>query len=158
ALLDSGSIDFVDDLDHGRLLHEELNGLPARFRAPLVLCYLEGMTHEQAAEQLRCPIGTVRSRLARGRDQLRKRLVRRGVASGAGSVALESAILPARAAVSPRLAETTVTAACAVARRFSRQAASTTILKLTEGVCMTMSMTRSKILAAGFTLLAVVGT
>ena len=61
------------------LLDDELERLPYRYRAPLVLCDLEGQTHEQAAAQLRCPIGTVKSRLSRGRDRLRDRLLRRGV-------------------------------------------------------------------------------
>jgi polysaccharide biosynthesis/export protein len=43
-------------------------------------CYLEGLTHEEAANRLRLPVGTVRSRLARGRDRLRDRLTRRGLA------------------------------------------------------------------------------
>jgi RNA polymerase sigma factor (sigma-70 family) len=63
----------------GRAIHEELAGLPERLRAPMVLCYLEGMTHEQAARQLACPVGTVRSRLARARDRLRGRITRRGL-------------------------------------------------------------------------------
>ncbi len=46
-------------------LHDELGRLPESFREPLVLCYFEGLTHEQAAAQLRCPLGTVQSRLAR---------------------------------------------------------------------------------------------
>ncbi len=45
-------------------LHDELGRLPDSFREPLVLCYLEGLTQEQAAAQLRCPLGTVQSRLA----------------------------------------------------------------------------------------------
>jgi RNA polymerase sigma factor (sigma-70 family) len=72
------------DEEVGPLLHEEVNRLPDRYRVPVVLCYLEGLTHEQAAEQLRWPVGTVRSRLSRGRDQLRSRLVRRGVAPAIG--------------------------------------------------------------------------
>ena len=67
-----------DDL--GSALHEEIERLPDRLRAPLVLCYLEGMTHDQAADHLGCPVGTVRSRLARGRDRLRRDLARRGFA------------------------------------------------------------------------------
>ncbi len=69
----------VDDL--GPILHEEVNRLPERFRAAVVLCYLEGFTHEQAAERLSCPVGTVRSRLSTGRERLRGRLERRGFAS-----------------------------------------------------------------------------
>src|SRR5262245_3405495 len=66
-------------------LDESLQGLPENYRAALVLCYLEGRTHEEAAQQLRCPVGTVRSRVARGRDQLRKHLARRGLNLSAGA-------------------------------------------------------------------------
>jgi RNA polymerase sigma factor (sigma-70 family) len=69
--------------DSGPVLHEEVNRLPDRYRAAVVLCYLEGLTHEQAAERLRCPVGTVRSRLATGRERLRRRLSRRGFGTSA---------------------------------------------------------------------------
>src|SRR5262245_13301756 len=46
-------------------LYEELDRLPERYRAPLVLCHLEGLTHEQAAQRLRCPLRTVQTRLLR---------------------------------------------------------------------------------------------
>ncbi len=62
------------------IIHEELARLPERLQGPIVLCYLEGMTHEQAARQLGCAVGTVRSRLARARDRLRGRMTRRGLA------------------------------------------------------------------------------
>jgi RNA polymerase sigma factor (sigma-70 family) len=64
----------------GPVLHQEVDRLPERYRAPIVLCYFEGMTHEQAAERLHCPVGTVRSRLATGREHLRRRLTLRGIA------------------------------------------------------------------------------
>ena len=66
-------------------VHEELNRLPDRFRVPIVLCDLEGRTCEEAARHLGCPIGTIGSRLARGRERLRGRLVRRGLAPAVGS-------------------------------------------------------------------------
>ncbi|MGC8641126.1 MAG: RNA polymerase sigma factor [Isosphaeraceae bacterium] len=50
------------------LLHTEIDRLPERYRVPIVLCDLEGRSYEQAARQLGWPIGTVKSRLARGRD------------------------------------------------------------------------------------------
>src|SRR5215831_5192284 len=56
------------------VLHEEIGRLPESFRAPIVLCYLQGLTHDQAAHRLGWPVGTVRSRLSRGRDRLRSRL------------------------------------------------------------------------------------
>lgn len=61
------------------LLHEELARLPEADRAPLVLCYFEGLTHDEAADRLRWPVGTVRGRLARARGKLRARLTRRGL-------------------------------------------------------------------------------
>jgi RNA polymerase sigma factor (sigma-70 family) len=49
------------------LLDTALQDLPEKFRATLILCYLEGKTQEEAAKQLGCPVGTVQSRLSRGR-------------------------------------------------------------------------------------------
>jgi len=68
----------ADQHDLRTALDEELDRLPARYRAPLVLCYFEGRTNEEAARELGCPVGTVVSRLARGRQRLRGRLLRRG--------------------------------------------------------------------------------
>ena len=62
-------------------VHQEISRLPEKYRAPIVLCYMEGLTHDEAAAALRWPVGTVRSRLSRGRDRLRGRLCRRGLAS-----------------------------------------------------------------------------
>jgi len=69
------------------VLHEELDRLPENYRVPVVLCDLEGTTYEDAARRLGCPIGTVKSRLMRGRERLRSRLQRRGLAPGAVSPA-----------------------------------------------------------------------
>ena len=62
-------------------LYEELDRLPEPFRAVVVLCDLEGYSYEQAAGALHCPVGTVQSRLSRGRQRLRHRLERRGLSS-----------------------------------------------------------------------------
>jgi RNA polymerase sigma factor (sigma-70 family) len=68
------------------IIHEEFGRLPERYRAPMVLCDMEDRTHEQAARELGWPLGTVKSRLARGRATLRERLTRRGFAPGAASI------------------------------------------------------------------------
>jgi RNA polymerase sigma factor (sigma-70 family) len=69
------------------VLDEELNRLPEKYRAPLVLCYLEGKTTDETARQLGCPRGTVAWRMSRGRDLLRNRLARRGLAATSVAVA-----------------------------------------------------------------------
>jgi RNA polymerase sigma factor (sigma-70 family) len=63
---------------------EELERLPECYRAPIVLCYLEGHSHEEAALILGCPPRTLQTRLQRGKARLRDRLVRRGIAPAAG--------------------------------------------------------------------------
>jgi RNA polymerase sigma factor (sigma-70 family) len=70
-------------------LDAALGDLPEKYRAALVLCYLEGKTQQEAARQLGCPLATLRTRVARGRTLLRARLIKRGLTlSGAGVAAL----------------------------------------------------------------------
>src|SRR5262245_46421270 len=85
----------VDRLDEAPIVHEEVDRLPAKYREPLVLCYFQGLTHDEAASQLGWPVGTVRGRLAEARGRLRPRLLRRGVAP---SVAILAASGQAEAA------------------------------------------------------------
>jgi polysaccharide biosynthesis/export protein len=73
----------IEQNEHAEVVHQELSRLPEKYRAPVVLCYLEGLTHDEAAARLSWPVGTVRSRLARARDRLRTRLARRGVTAPA---------------------------------------------------------------------------
>ena len=67
----------TDDPDLHRFLHEGINALPEKYRLPVVLCYLEGLSREQAAALLRCPASTVGVRLMRARERLRIWLSRR---------------------------------------------------------------------------------
>ncbi len=69
-------------------LYEEIARLPERYRAPIVLCYLEGQSHEEAARTLRCRLRTLQTRLQRGKAKLRLRLLGRGLAPGTGLLAV----------------------------------------------------------------------
>jgi RNA polymerase sigma factor (sigma-70 family) len=60
-------------------LDEELGRLSEKLRAPLVLCHLEGLTRDEAARRLGCPLGTLKDRLEHGKKRLREALTRRGV-------------------------------------------------------------------------------
>jgi RNA polymerase sigma factor (sigma-70 family) len=77
AMSDSSSSVSLPDFQSA--LHEEVSRLPEKFRLPVLMCHLDGKTHDEAAGVLGCPVGTVRSRLSRARDLLRRRLERRGV-------------------------------------------------------------------------------
>ncbi len=95
--------------DLREIVGSELNRLPDDYRRPIVLCYLDGLTHQEAARRLQWPLGTVKIRLTRGRQMLKERLDRRGVALGAGLLTL----LPkgqAAPAVSPALVDEAVRA------------------------------------------------
>jgi RNA polymerase sigma factor (sigma-70 family) len=131
-------------------LHEEIDRLPERYREPVVLCYLEGLSTEAAAMRLGCPKGTVLSRLSRARDRLRGRLLRRGLPLGAGMLPLVLSPEATQAAIPPKLLAETVGASL----RFSEQPAtagglaSTTAVTLARGVILAMMITKTKILAA----------
>jgi RNA polymerase sigma factor (sigma-70 family) len=134
------------------LLDGAMRGLPARYRTALVLCYLEGMTHEEAARRLSCPVGTVRSRLARGRDLLRARLSRRGLAPSATALAAALGSRAARASVPEALSATTARSAMRLA---AGRALSGTVPEgvgtLVAGVSRIMTLTK---LATAASLLA----
>jgi RNA polymerase sigma factor (sigma-70 family) len=91
------------------ILDDELQQLPEKYRMPLLLCYLQSQTREEAARQLGWTEIEVKGRMQRGRDLLRNRLLRRGLAITAGLPATLSQQAPA--AVPSILVTTTVKAA-----------------------------------------------
>jgi RNA polymerase sigma factor (sigma-70 family) len=72
----------------GSILDEEIRRLPEKYRAPVILCYLEGLSGEEAAQQLGCPRATLATRLARARQRLQGRLRRRGLGVPEGAFVL----------------------------------------------------------------------
>jgi RNA polymerase sigma-70 factor (ECF subfamily) len=128
------------------VLDEELGRLPEKYRAPLVLCYLEGKTNEEAAQQLGWTKGTVSGRLARARDLLRTRLTRRGLALSTGVLVSALTAEAAPAAVPAGLIDSTVKAATLVVagKVAIAGAVSASVAALAEGVLKAMLLTKLK--------------
>jgi RNA polymerase sigma factor (sigma-70 family) len=141
--------------DLRQALDRELAGLSEKYRLPLVLCYLEGMSTDEVASQLGCARGTVLSRLARGRERLRRRLVRRGLVLSVALFAAALADSTAPAALQAALAESTIKAAVVTAagQATAAGAVSAHVVALTKGVVRSMLWTKLKI--AGVVLIAV---
>jgi RNA polymerase sigma factor (sigma-70 family) len=123
------------------LLDAEINRLPERYRAPIVLCLIEDRTHEEAARALGWPVGTVKSRLARGRERLRSRLARLGLAPSAALLSFAVAPDPVRAAVPPALAHATLQAARGIAAGRALLGAGSAVT-LARGVLRSLALAR----------------
>jgi WD40 repeat protein len=108
----------VDDLTLQELrsaLDEAIGTLPEKYRAPIVLCYLEGKSHDQAAKELGWPKNSVTNRVVRGRDLLRRQLERRGIGLAAGTLATSLVETAAAAPIPALLTIKTVKAAALIA-------------------------------------------
>lgn len=122
------------DLDLEEALHEEIDRLPDRHRVSIVLCDLQGLSCEEAARRMGRPVGTVKSWRARGRERLRSRLLRRGLAPSVGLVAT----IAANAAPTIRLVPDSMTAG----------EVSASVQELARGVLKAMFMSKLKSAAA----------
>ncbi len=131
------------------IMDQELLRLSEKYRAPFVLCCVEGLARDEAAQQLNWPLELVKSRLGRARELLRKRLLARGLGLSGALVATVLSALPVAAAVSTALVSATVQAAT----QFAAGGAASSVVSgkvaaLTEGVLATMLMTKLKIATA----------
>ncbi len=127
-------------------LDEEVSRLPEPFRKTVVLCDLHGLNHEAAARQLGCALGTVESRLSRGREKLRERLTRRGFAT---TPALYQGLVPRL--VPEALSAVTVRIALA------KCASTPVVALLLHGVLKDMLWTKLKTAAYGILVVGVCG-
>ena len=138
------------------ILDEEIGRLPEKYRRPVVLCYLEGQTHEQAARRLRCTQGALRGKLDRARERLKKRLTRRGIAPPAGLVTSALAADIASAAVPPSWI---VATAATLGRAATARAVSGAVIEVADGVFRALIVAKLKMVAsfvvAGAVMLAV---
>jgi RNA polymerase sigma factor (sigma-70 family) len=150
--------DVRDDL--AEVLHEELSALPERLRAPIVLCLVEGLTHEQAARHLGWPVGTLESRLARARARLRARLTRRGLAPIVLATEVTLSGGGVRVGVPPVLLDATIQVAIryTTGKGAAAGVVSAAVLALTEGVSRMLFVTKLKMAGTALLLVAFAAT
>ncbi len=140
------------------ILDQELAGLPDVYRAPLVLCYLEGLTRDEAAQRLGWPLGTLKGRLERARARLHARLAGRGLSPQAALLGCLFAEVPGPAGGSGALFSLTTKAAAAVAAGGAASAVvPARVAALAEGALKSMFVSKVKGAAVVVLLLGALG-
>jgi RNA polymerase sigma factor (sigma-70 family) len=142
--------------DLRQVLDDEVQRLPEKFRLPILLCYLEGRTREEAAKQLGWSAGAVKGMLERGRELLRSRLTRRGVTLSATSLAGLLSENALSAGVPAALSDSTIKAALLFAA--GKVGAVGGAAALAEGVLQAMWISRLKVAVAVMLALVLAGT
>lgn len=139
------------------VLDQELARLPDKFRAPLVLCYLEGLTRDEAAGRLGWPPGLLKSRLEQARERLGARLRSRGLTLSAALAATLFSGAAASAAVSGELLDSAIRAATAFASGAEATVVLAPVAALTQGVMRDMFLSKIKGVLALLVVLAGIG-
>jgi RNA polymerase sigma factor (sigma-70 family) len=128
-------------------LHREIERLPARYKTAIVLCDLQGLTHEEAARRLGRRVGTISSQVSRARERLRRRLDRRGLAYPSGIVA--AAIDSTKPSVLPNvLVGSTVKNVMSLSTALAAGNVPVSIVTLSQGVLRSMLFARIGLIAA----------
>jgi RNA polymerase sigma factor (sigma-70 family) len=134
--------------DVEKVLHDEINRLPECYRVPIVLCDLEGYTCEEAARRMGRPVGTVKSWRFRGRERLRRRLTRLGLAPSVGLVATLSGDVARAGIPKPIAVETAQLASRVFSQWMTSGEVPVSVRTLVKGVLKTMLVGKLRTAAA----------
>ncbi len=156
----SGSSQYHSALaDHDEIeaLHRQIERLPARYKTTILLCDLQGLTHEEVARRLGCRVGTIRSRVSRARERLRRRLDRRGLAYPGGIVA--AAIDSTKPSVLPDvLVGSTIKNVMSLSTGLAAGSVPASIVSLSQGVLRSMLFARIGLISTALVGLGVAAT